>query len=348
MQFKSITLGLLALVLALQVPANAATASQQPKSELALDVYARPAQRVDIGQGRHLNMRCAGSGSPTILLESGANADSLVWQKLQPLLAGKFKVCSYDRAGYGFSDKGPLPRDLRADVADLHALVLSAKLAAPLILVGHSLGSNIVRRYAELYPNEVAGLVLIDPPAQNIAAFSAEWAKAEQEGQGARFAFLDQCMKAADAHQLEKPSPAVKDCIRPANPVYSVTLNAAIRANKSRPAYWHTLNSELHENIALFQQPMPANESHGALPLIVLTAEDAYADVPPNDRRALEAARDETHKLIAATSTRGERMIVAHSTHEIQTDQPKIVADAVFKLAAEIRAEASRSAAPPR
>jgi pimeloyl-ACP methyl ester carboxylesterase len=95
------------------------------------------------------------------------------------MLSRTDRVCAYDRAGYGFSTEGPLPRTLDADVADLHALINQAHLATPLRLVGHSLGTNIARRYVERFPLDVAGFVLIDPPAQDIAAFSPKWAKDE-------------------------------------------------------------------------------------------------------------------------------------------------------------------------
>src|SRR5664279_478354 len=127
---------------------TAAETAGAPAPDPALDAYARPASLVDIG-GRKLNLRCSGSGAPTVILESGANADSLTWFKVQPLLARSTTVCSYDRAGYGFSDDGPMPRDIDADSADLHALIHAAHLALPAILVGHSLGTNIVRRYAD-------------------------------------------------------------------------------------------------------------------------------------------------------------------------------------------------------
>ena len=107
----------------------AISAAQMPAGSTpdpALDAYARPANLVDIG-GRKLNLRCSGSGTPTVMLESGATTDSLTWFKVQPPLARATTVCSYDRAGYGFSDDGPRPRDIDADAADLHALIHAAQ-----------------------------------------------------------------------------------------------------------------------------------------------------------------------------------------------------------------------------
>lgn len=152
--------------------ARATEAGHAPALQRMPDSYAQAAQLIDLGHGRHLNLRCSGSGIPTVLLESGAIADSSAWFKVQPLLAAHARVCAYDRAGFGFSSEGPLPRDLDADVSDLHALIQRAGLATPLVMVGHSLGSNIVRQYANRYPADVGAMVLLDPPAQDIGRFA--------------------------------------------------------------------------------------------------------------------------------------------------------------------------------
>ena len=159
----------------------AVAADGQPKPDPALDVYAKPGKLVDIG-GRRLNLRCSGSGTPTVMLEAGATADSMAWYKVQQPLAKSVTVCAYDRAGLGFSDEGPMPRNLDAEADDLHALIVAAQIMTPLILVGHSRGSNIARRYAEKHAGDLAALVLLDPPAQHISEFSPAWAKADDEG----------------------------------------------------------------------------------------------------------------------------------------------------------------------
>jgi pimeloyl-ACP methyl ester carboxylesterase len=189
----------------------AATAMASPAAPAKMpDSYAKPGRQVAIGQGRHLNLRCSGSGPVTVLLESGSHADSTSWFRVQPLLAAQARVCSYDRAGYGFSDEGPLPRGLDADVADLHALIEAAHLHTPLVLVGHSLGSNIVRRYAGAHPGDVAGMVLVDPPAQDLARFlPAAWMKDDAAMTAQRDAFIGHCEQAAEHGGLAKPSPAL-------------------------------------------------------------------------------------------------------------------------------------------
>jgi pimeloyl-ACP methyl ester carboxylesterase len=252
---------------------------------------------------------------------------------VQPLLEAHARVCAYDRAGYGFSDEGPLPRGLDADVADLHALIRAGGLHTPLLLVGHSLGSNIVRRYVSEYPADVAGMVLVDPPAQDQGRFlPASWMKDEATLAKQRDAFIAGCEQGAERGTLESPPPALASCVGGPLPWQSATVAAADHARKLRPAFWHTLRSELAQNVSVFAAPVPANESHGDMPLVVLQAAGTYADAPAAMRKPLEAAREATQQRIAASSTRGTLRQVADSSHDIELDQPQAVADAVIQV----------------
>lgn len=294
--------------------------------------YAKAGTLVTIAPNRQLNLRCDGRGTATVLLEAGSHADTTTWFKLQPLLAASTKVCSYDRAGYGFSDEGPLPRNLEAEVADLHALIQHADLNTPLVMVGHSRGSNIVRQYAETYPKDVSGMVLIDPPAQDVASVAPNWAKEEQQMSEQRFGFIRQCEAGAEKHLLASPLPALASCVAGSNPLASAKVNAAIAAYKYKPAFWRTLQSELEDNLAVYGKPVSPKETHGSTPMIVLTAADTYADAPSDMRKTLDAARDKTQQQILATTTQGKRIVVDHASHDIQLDQPQAVANAVTAL----------------
>ncbi len=296
------------------------------------DSYAQAGSLIDIGQGRHLNLRCSGQGAQTVILEAGSHADTTTWFKVQPLIAAFAKVCSYDRAGYGFSDEGPMPRNLDADVSDLHDLIGRAGISTPVVMVGHSLGSNIVRRYAQMHANDVSGLVLIDPPAQDMAAFAPAWSKDEEAMNARRFDFIRQCLAGAEKHQLASPPAELQQCMGAPHPLASDKVNAAIAAYKYKPAFWRTLLSELQDNAVVFSKPVSPAETLGQLPLIVLAASDAQADAPAEVRRALEAATDKTQTRIASTSSRGERQMVARSSHDMQLDQPEAIARAVAKV----------------
>lgn len=312
-------------------PAQAAEASHTATPQRIPDSYAHAAKLVDLGHGRHLNLRCTGSGSQTVMLEAGGLSDSSTWFKVQPALASFARVCAYDRAGYGFSSEGPLPRDLNADVSDLHALIHHAGIKTPLVMVGHSLGSNIVRQYASRYPTDVSAMVLIDPPAQDIGRFAPGWQKDEDALSVQRFAFLHQCEAAAEKHALPSTDPDLSHCLDDSNPLASAKLNAVNLAHDSKPAFWHTVVSELQNNVALFKRPVSAHETHGSTPLIVLSAANTYADALPRDREGLEKARAHTQAQIVATSSRGMLVPVADTSHDIQIDQPSAVVEAVAR-----------------
>lgn len=321
------------------LPSFACVAADAPGSaptpvrpDAQLDVYASPGERIDIGDGRHLNLRCSGEGTPTVVLEAGFGADSMTWAMVQPLLAGHVRTCAYDRAGYGFSDAGPLPRDLEAETADLHALVHAAHLTTPVVLVGHSIGSNIARRYDQLHPEDVAALVLVEPPPQGLAETAPDYARQEAAMAPAMLQAYRACAQGAKDGKLTAPPPELQNCLRPPNPAWSDRLNAAVRANKSSPAFWQTILSASEAKIGMFDASVPGDETHGDKPLVIVTATDAYAGAEPAIREALQTAQARTHDALAATSAAGRRVSKAGTSHDIQRDAPQAVADAVLSV----------------
>ena len=132
----------------------------------AMDRRALPApgQRVDVG-GYSLHLYCVGEnteGRPTVILESGLGGTSSSWAWIQPEVAKTTRVCAYDRAGMGWSDPSPAPRDAQNIAAELHTLLQNAQIPGPYVLAGWSYGGMYVRQYASQYRDEVAGLVLLD------------------------------------------------------------------------------------------------------------------------------------------------------------------------------------------
>jgi pimeloyl-ACP methyl ester carboxylesterase len=320
-----------ALVASLLISMNgvAAELAPPPSPNFSLDVYAKPARLVDIG-GRKINLRCAGTGAPMVMLEAGAVSDSMTWYKVQPLVARFATVCAYDRAGFGFSDEGPMPRNLDAEAADLHALIHAAGFKTPLLLVGHSRGTNIARRYADKYAADLSALVLLDPPGQHMQEFAPALAKQDEDERLTSIAAMKQCEAGAEKGQLDDPPKELARCLRGPNPEYSATLNAAQHAIKARPAFWRTLISVFETN-TLYNEPVSTKENHGALPLLVVTPDSPFNDEPPDHRKALDDEREKTQKLILATSSRSERILVAHSSHDVQLDRPDAVAGVIGK-----------------
>ena len=116
---------------------------------------------VDVG-GYELYYECSGQGSPTVILEAGMGSESSYWASVIPRVEENTRICAYDRANLGRSDEAQTPRTFQDAARDLQALLGNARIDGPYILVGHSLGGELVRVFADQYPEEVAGIVLVD------------------------------------------------------------------------------------------------------------------------------------------------------------------------------------------
>src|SRR5882757_6464339 len=130
-------------------------------------LYAQPGKLVAVN-GFRLNLYCMGSGSPTVVFDSGWEDWAPAWSKVQPEIAKWTRACSYDRAGAGFSDPGPMPRTSVRIADELHTALHNAGIAGPYVLVGHAFGGDCVRTFAERYLPEVAGLVMVEADAQDL------------------------------------------------------------------------------------------------------------------------------------------------------------------------------------
>ena len=174
--------GVLGLVIGLVVLAVIAVIYQAFGTEIYRRIYPPPGELVDVG-GHSLHINCVGEGSPTVILESGSGATSVDWANIQPEVANTTRVCAYDRAGTGWSEPGPGPGDPQQIAGELHTLLGNAGIDGPYVLVGHSFGGLYVRMYAELYPNEVEGMVLVDSshPEQSKRSAEAQAASSAEE-----------------------------------------------------------------------------------------------------------------------------------------------------------------------
>ena len=158
---RRIGMALVGLIVALLVLAVAGAIYQTIATERAERAYPPPGEMVGVG-GYSLHINCVGQGSPTVLLDGGSGEMSADWVLVQREVSGTTRVCAYDRAGMGWSEMGPEPRDAKRISGELHALLAEAGIEGPYVLVGHSFGGMYMQTYAARYPEEVTGMALVD------------------------------------------------------------------------------------------------------------------------------------------------------------------------------------------
>jgi pimeloyl-ACP methyl ester carboxylesterase len=261
-------LGLLVLIVIL---ALAGAVYQAIATAMDQRNYPPPGQLVDVG-GYQLHLYCVGEGSPTVILEAAFPGTVDNWSWVQPEVAKATHVCAYDRAGMGWSDLGPEPRDAQQISSDLHTLLHSAGLEGPYVFVGHSLGGLFVRQYVAQYPDEVAGMVLVDATHPNVLRrLPPELASGftPSEGQLATLRFLARI----GLTRFNAFFPANPDL--PAQQYAEVTaLNASVKSTTA-------IAAELRAIPATIEQVRSAGDL-GDAPLLVLTAGDGpYSQQPP-------------------------------------------------------------------
>ncbi|WP_419728108.1 alpha/beta fold hydrolase [Lichenicola sp.] len=335
-------------VLALGVAAGALAAAgaafaQAPPTLPAFDQepYTHPQRLVAIAPGRRLNLYCTGHGAPAVILDSGWGGPTTAWAYVQPAVSAFTEVCSYDRAGQGFSDPGPLPRDTRALVSDLHALLHKAGIRPPYILVAHSLGGLDGVMFADRYRSELAGMLLVDPAfahqgreMSHIPGIDAVMKQTNPD--------LKPCEAAARAHRLPT-TPQLVDLCLSHDPSYTPALVSALDAMALRPEYWSDVASETASfesgpgstrNDLDSRELDAAARGFGALPLIVLTAGDRIAlpGITPAQADAEFAVWKHGHDVISARSAQGRNQVVPNTSHYIQFYQPATVIAAIHEL----------------
>jgi pimeloyl-ACP methyl ester carboxylesterase len=299
--------------------------------------YTKPQQLVDMDHGRRMNLYCRGAGSPAVILDAGLGGSLSTWGLVQPALSKRTKTCSYDRAGLGFSDAATRPSTVANIAEDLHLLLKAAHVKPPYILVGHSSAGMNVRVYADRYPPEVVGLVLVDPSHEDqssrIWAISAPGGKAKWD---AYLAEQSECINEAEKG-LVKGTPTYKKCVGDDDPRMSTEINEAqdriFVTRRWQAAVASERQGVFYESA---DETRATRRDFGDMPIIVLT----HQPHPKADDETEEQGEkrtliwEELHSQVAAMSSRGINAIVPNANHSIQFDRPQVVIDAVIQAVA--------------
>ena len=275
-----------------------------------------PGMFVAIGN-HHLHVNCMGVGSPAVVFESGLGGTSLEWIKVQSEVARFTRACSYDRAGYGWSEAGPVPRSGRHLVDELGQLLVNASIAPPYVLVGHSVGGVLVRRYARGNPRRVAGLVLVDS--------SHEEQFTRMEAAGVKMAAVPRGRRFIVANYWSVPAGLPAE-------MHTLAQMLAVR-----PAAVQTLYDELAELRTTVEQ----HAAGGDLPDVPVTViarggPPAGQTLSPRSRQMAELW-SQMQRDLAAQSRQGELLTAEGSGHHIQLDRPEMVIGAVRAMVERVR-----------
>ena len=313
----------------LALGASSAVGLRKPtQPQFATGDYTRPGRLVRLADGRRINLRCSGQGSPTVLLEAGFGAGSNAWGRVQPQVARVTRVCAYDRAGAGFSDPAPLPRDGAAIARDLDRTLKVAGVHGPYVVVGHSAGGLYARLFAGRRLHEVVGLVFVD---SSIEHQDQRMAKLFGPGAGGIEGIRRQtlhCLDVAVAGEIASRAGNETTCI-------PKVAGRQARMVAYRPATWRTQLSEID---TLFRETSDEVERLGPLlngvPAIVLTASQTGAPAGAEDPGA--AAWQGLHAELTHRFYQGDQRIVK-SGHLMMNERPDVVASAVLELVAASR-----------
>ncbi len=308
--------------------AASAAVAHTGQAAVGLEVYAQPQRLVTLPDHRRLNLYCTGAGGPVVFLDGGWESTTASWRKVQPELARHGRVCSYDRAGYGFSDIGPMPRTADALAQDLAAVITASGEKGPYIVVAHSMGSFPARLYATRHPQDVAALILLDPPVEHTQArYEAIRPDAGDAG------FVTAAVACSQAVLAGKTPAAGADfCVDAPSPSLPPALNAARDAFEHSPAFQQTALSEIQAFLTTDGDQMAAaRRPLGTLPVIVITSGASATDpsFSESQNTALRTLQWDTQNGLAQLSSRPVHRLLPGASHFIPTEHPEAVVAAV-------------------
>jgi pimeloyl-ACP methyl ester carboxylesterase len=274
--------------------------------------YPAPGQMVDVG-GYDLHLYCMGEGPQTVVLEAGLGGGVLDWSLVQPEIAKTTRVCSYDHAGAGWSEAGIQPRDNRQIVQELRTLLKNAGLQPPFVLAGHSLGGATMQLYASQYPEEVAGVVLVDSSHEN------QLLRKELPAPPASYALMMKALAPIGVGRIISNMQPLSENVSP-------ELKAELAALYSHTGHLYSVADEFASMAKSFEYLRAHSMQLGDKPLIVLT------HGKPQDTENAERAWQELQADLASRSSNGTHIIAKNSGHYIQFDEPNLVIDSILQV----------------
>jgi pimeloyl-ACP methyl ester carboxylesterase len=289
---------------------------------------------IDVG-GYKLHINDKGSGGPTVILDAGIGCNSLDWALVQPEIAKFARVCSIDRAGSAWSEASSKPRTSEVIVDEMRTLLKKSNIPGPYILVGHSFGGLNAQLYANKYPNEVAGVVLVD------SAHEDQLQRLPQDPNNKQAALLKQkvlllTLSRFGVVRLLHSLPQAKKQVE----IFPENIRSLYFSQKQQTKHLKTMLEESENLEESLNQLKQAENKIRNKPLIVISAGKAptpqEVGLSQEDTDKMTSAWRELQKDLASKSTKSHHIIAEDSGHMIPQHQPKIIVDAVQSMVNEI------------
>ena len=290
---------------------------------------------VDIG-GLRLHINCTGTGSPTVIMESGPNDSLVTWQLVQPDISRFTRVCSYDRAGFGWSDAPTEPRSSSNVADELDRLLTRAGVPGPYIVVAFEYGALNVRMFTSRHHEQVVGMVLVDPvhPDMHHRAPFRRVTSSPDRFHG----FVSSARYEAIIWSVPFGVPRILGWCRktyafPNQPAEWTQLAPEAAAQYCRLQSWRTEEAQARDE----DGSMPAKTGpFGDMPLVVLSHDPQFGAFrrffPPPKADKAEETWNEMQEELRALSSRSKRIVAKGSDRYVQIYRPELVVGAVHEI----------------
>ncbi len=297
--------------------------------------YPPVGKMIDVG-GYKLHINDTGTGGPTVILDAGIGCNSLDWALVQPEIAKFSRVCSIDRAGSAWSETSSKPRTSEVIVEEMRTLLKKSNISGPYILVGHSFGGLNSQLYASKYPDEVAGIVLVD------SAHEDQLQRLPQDANNKQAALLKQkalllTLSRLGVVRLLHSLPQAKKQVE----IFPENIRSLYLSQKQQTKHLKTMLEESENLEESLNQLKQAENKIRNKPLIVISAGKAptpqEVGLSQEDTDKMTSAWRELQKDLASKSTKSHHIIAEDSGHMIPQHQPKIIVDAIQSMVNEVR-----------